>query len=40
MYQRTDDELGYFIYMSQLEQAEAERPQADEDIDLISEAQN
>lgn len=38
MYQMTDDELGYFIYMSQ--QAEAERPQADEDIDLISEAQN
>ena len=40
MYQMTDDELGYFIYMSQLEQAKAERPQADEDIDLISEAQN
>ena len=40
MYQMTDDELGYFIFMSQHEQAEAEQPQADEDIDLISEAQN
>lgn len=39
MYQITDDELGYFIFMSQQEQAEAEQ-QAEEDIDLISEAQN
>lgn len=39
MYQMTDDELGYFIFMSQQEQAEADQ-QADEDIDLITEARN
>lgn len=39
MYQMTDDELAYFVYMSQQEQAEAEQ-QAEEDIDLITEAQN
>lgn len=39
MYQITDDELGYFIFMSQQEQAEAEQ-QAEEDTDLIAVAQN
>lgn len=39
MYQMTDDELAYFVYMSQQEQAEVEQ-QAEEDIDLITEAQN
>lgn len=33
MYQMTDDELAYFVYMSQQEQAE-------EDTDLIAEARN
>lgn len=41
MYQMTDDELAYFVYMSQQEQAEADADQqADEDIDLITEARN
>lgn len=41
MYQMTDDELAYFVYMSQQEQAEAEADQqAEEDTDLIAEARN
>lgn len=39
MYQITDDELGYFIYMSQQEQNDTDQ-QADEDIGLITEARN
>lgn len=39
MYQMTDDELGYFIYMSQQEQNDTDQ-QADEDIGLITEARN
>ena len=39
MYQITDDELGYFIYMSQQEQNDTDH-QADEDIGLITEARN
>ena len=39
MYQITDDELGYFIYMSQQEQNNTDQ-QADEDIGLITEARN
>lgn len=41
MYQITDDELAYFVYMSQQEQAEAKADQqAEEDTDLIAEARN
>lgn len=41
MYQMTDDELAYFVYMSQQEQAKAEADQqAEEDTDLIAEARN
>lgn len=39
MYQITDDELGYFIYMSQQEQNDTDQ-QAEEDIGLITEARN
>ena len=39
MYQITDDELGYFIYMNQQEQNDTDQ-QADEDIGLITEARN
>ena len=39
MYQITDDELGYFIYMSQQEQNDTDQ-QADKDIGLITEARN
>lgn len=39
MYQITDDELGYFIFMSQQEQNDTDQ-QADEDIDIITEARN
>ncbi len=39
MYQITDDELGYFIFMSQQEQNDTDQ-QADEDIGLITEARN
>ena len=39
MYQITDDELGYFIYMSQQKQNDTDQ-QADEDIGLITEARN
>ena len=39
MYQITDDELGYFIFMSQQEQNDTDQ-QAEEDIGLITEARN